>query len=234
MSRCAILSLTPKESQKTHQICQPSDRSLPVAPLPALPATALARGALELAHESEQPAILNHSIRTFLYANLAAGANPLDAPDDDLLFVAAVLHDIGTADRFDGPQRFEVEGADAAASYLHAQGLDRRDVDRVWEAIALHTSPGIAERRGPLTRLIRLAVRTDFGHSGITPELRQEIELLYPRLGIEIVLADAVVAQALHRPESERLEKAPPSSWPGGLLSAHLTNARNAAVDPTS
>jgi len=205
-----------------------------VTPLSALPTTALARGALELAHESEQPAILNHSIRTFLYANLAAGANPMDAPDDDLLFVAAVLHDIGTADRFDGPQRFEVEGADAAASYLHAQGLDRRDVDRVWEAIALHTSPGIAERRGPLARLIRLGVRTDFGHPGIDPELRRAVESEYPRLGIEKVLADAVVAQALHRPEAERSEKAPPSSWPGGLLNAHLAKAQNAAVNPAS
>ena len=144
--------------------------------------------------------------------------------------MAGVLHDVGTADRFNGAQRFEVEGADAAAAYLNARGLDRRAIDLVWEAIALHTSPGIAERRGPLTRLIRLAVRTDFGHSGITPELRQEIELLYPRLGIETVLADAVVAQVLYRPDSERLEKAPPSSWPGALFSAHLTRSAHATV----
>jgi hypothetical protein len=194
-----------------------------VTPLPVPPTTAVAHGALLLAQESEQPAILNHSIRTFLYANLAAGPDVSDAPDEDLLFVAAVLHDVGTADRFNGAQRFEVEGADAAAGYLRAQGLDRRDVDLVWEAIALHTSPGIAERRGPLTRLVRLGVRTDFGHQGVAPQLRDEIELRYPRLDIETVLADAVVAQALHRPEAERLEKAPPSSWPGALLSAHLT-----------
>jgi hypothetical protein len=53
-------------------------------------------------------------------------------------------------------------------------------------------------------------------------------------LGIEKVLADAVVAQALHRPEAERSEKAPPSSWPGGLLNAHLAKAQNAAVNPAS
>jgi len=189
---------------------------------------------LELAEESEQPAIVNHSIRTFLYATLAAGPNILDTPDNDLLFVAGVLHDVGTADRFNGAQRFEVEGADAAAAYLDARGLDRRDIDLVWEAIALHTSPGIAERRGPLTRLIRLGVRSDFGHPGIDPELRRTVELEYPRLGIEKVLADAVVAQALPRPVAERSEKAPPSSWPGGLLNAHLAKAQNAAVNPAS
>ncbi len=199
--------------------------------LPVLPATALARGALALAEESEPSAIFNHSIRTFVYANLAAGPDLLGTPDD-LLFVAAVLHDIGTANRFNGSQRFEVEGADAAASYLQAQGLDPPDIDRVWEAIALHTSPGIAERRGPLTRLVRLGVRTDFGHGDIAPELRNAVELLYPRLDIETVLGDAVVMQALRRPESERLEKAPPSSWPGALLTAHLAKTPKAAGNP--
>ena len=202
--------------------------------IPVLPTSALARGALELAEESEKPAIVNHSIRTFLYATLAAGPNILDTPDNDLLFVAGVLHDVGTADRFNGAQRFEVEGADAAAAYLDARGLDRRDIDLVWEAIALHTSPGIAERRGPLARLIRLGVRTDFGHPWIDPELRRAVESEYPRLGIEKVLAEAVVAQALHRPEAERSEKAPPSSWPGGLFNAHLAKAQNAAVNPAS
>ena len=205
--------------------------SLQVTALPVLPTTALTGGALVLARESEHPAILNHSIRTFVYAAaLAAGPNLLDAPNYEFLFVAAVLHDIGTADRFNGSHRFEVEGADAAASYLRTQGLDDRDIDRVWEAIALHTSPGIAERRGPLTRLLRLGVRTDFGSARIDPELRHAAELQYPRLGIETVLADAVVAQVLHRPDSERLEKAPPSSWPGALFSAHLTRSAHATV----
>lgn len=192
--------------------------------LPQMPDTDLAQEALALAQESELPAILNHSMRTFVYASLAVEPN-MDPGDsgNELLFVACALHDIGTADRFNGPQRFEVEGADAAATYLAGKGCSQEDVDRVWEAIALHTSPGIAERRGPLTRLTRLGVLADFGQSRIaSSELKQALEHRYPRLEIEKVLADAVVAQAITKPD-----KAPRSSWPGGLLCAHLANPRS-------
>ena len=46
-----------------------------------------------------------------------------------------------------GIQRFEVDGADMAAKFLTDNGVAARGVDLVWEAIALHSSPGIAERR---------------------------------------------------------------------------------------
>ncbi|MEV5426913.1 hypothetical protein AB0K85_29730 [Streptomyces cellulosae] len=49
----------------------------------------------------------------------------------------------------------------------------------------------------------------------------------FPRLGIETVLADAVVAQAVQCPQ-----KAPPSSWPGGLLAAHLAKPTHSGVNP--
>jgi hypothetical protein len=59
--------------------------------------------------------------------------------------------------------RFEVEGADLAAAVLREHGVPEPDVDRVWEAIALHTSPGIAARRGLLSYLTREGVGIDFG-----------------------------------------------------------------------
>src|SRR5262249_23286455 len=130
----------------------------------------------------------------------------------DLVFLACVMHDIGTADAFDGPQRFEVHGADAAAEFLRGNGFGAADVDQVWEAIALHTSPHIAERRGPVPMLTRLGVLEDFSGNP-----HPDVEQRYPRLDVERVLADAVVAQALRNPA-----KAPASSWPGGLLRAHL------------
>jgi len=56
-----------------------------------------------------------------------------------------------------------VEGADLAGSRLIAHGFDEQQADEVWEAIALHTSGGIAERRGPLARLTRAGVLADLG-----------------------------------------------------------------------
>lgn len=196
--------------------------------IPSTPTSPAFRKALDLVNASVQPAIAHHSIRTFLHASLTAEAQGLRADVDyrtDLLGLACVLHDVGTADRFNGPQRFEVDGADAAAEFLTAEGFNSADVDEVWEAIALHTSPGIAERRGPISMLTRLGVMADFG----APDLpgRDLFEQKYPRLDIERVLADAVVAQALAQPS-----KAPSHSWPGLLVRAQLADPNRIGLNP--
>ncbi|MCM3298287.1 HD domain-containing protein [Streptomyces pseudogriseolus] len=169
------------------------------------------------------PAILNHSVRVWLLADHLARRQDLKKTEREALAVACLFHDSGTAAPHDGAQRFEVEGADAARAFLTDHGWSEDLGRQVWEAVALHTSPGIAERMGTQPRLVRLAVLADFGRTDlIGPEGRAELtEALerLPRLDIETALADAVVVQALRNPE-----KAPPSSWPGGLLAAHLAN----------
>ncbi|MGQ4512781.1 HD domain-containing protein [Streptomyces sp. DW26H14] len=192
--------------------------------LPALPQHSGALRAREAVVALERPAIANHSFRTYVWALLAGEKRGMRAGADfdaDLLFYACVLHDLGTADAHDGPSRFEVEGADAAAELLAAQGVGSAEIDQVWEAIALHTSPHIAERRGPLALLTRLGVLADFQGPGADhSQLVAETERAYPRLDIERELTDAVVSQALRKPE-----KAPEHSWPGGLLRARLDAA---------
>lgn len=64
------------------------------------------------------------------------------AYDEDLLFAACVMHDLGLGALAAGKARFEVEGADLAASVLTEHDVSAADVDRVWEAIALHSSFG--------------------------------------------------------------------------------------------
>jgi hypothetical protein len=204
----------------------------PVIELPSLPIHPGAARAQDVLTRLVRPAIVNHSIRTYRWAVLAGRRRGMAAGrdyDDDLLFYACALHDLGTSDAHDGPRRFEVEGADAAAELLTAEGLDAARVDQVWEAIALHTSPHIAESRGPVTLLTRLGVLSDFGQETIAdPAVREEMERLHPRLDIERELTAAVVAQALRRPE-----KAPPHSWPGGLLRDHLDAAEpHSAPEP--
>lgn len=183
-----------------------------------LPESDLCRAALELARRHEHPAILNHSIRTFLHAEHAAALG-LDH-DRDELYVACVLHDLGTADAYNGTQRFEVDGADAAADFLASQGVPADARHRIWEAIALHTCAGIAERMAPLTRLVRAGVVRDFG--GPT-----DLDALLPRLDVEYHLARAVVRQALTNPA-----KAPAATWPGGLLRAHLADPHTDGPNP--
>ncbi len=201
---------------------------------------------LDLTWRTVSRPIFNHSLRVFLLSRwLALKEGTIDPANDDrlsLLFAACICHDLGTCDAYNGPQRFEVEGADAAKAHLLASGTSEQDSHQVWSAIALHTSPGIAERIDPFTRLVRLGVLADF-----SPATRQklgaesyaaEIEEHLPRLAIESVLADAVVCQArgvqmvpdrLTWPSSE---KHPKGSWPGMLLRAKLENPGHEGVNP--
>jgi HD superfamily phosphohydrolase YqeK len=190
-----------------------------------VPNTEVSKAAFNLASSLLVPAILNHSVRVYLYAKSLAeqsdSAYSSDTLKHDLLFAACILHDIGTTKDYDGPQRFEVEGADAAAALLRKQGIKEEDAHQVWIAIAIHTSPTIAERINELSRLVREAVIIDFGRGldklGNQEELKTQYEKNLPRLQIEKVLGDAVVEQAVRKPE-----KAPPASWPNNLYKAFL------------
>ena len=173
---------------------------------PVLPDTALARATLELVVAVESPSIANHSVRTYLFGVLLAEHRGLRRGhdfDDQLLFLSCLLHDIGLSDRGNREQRFEVDGADVAAEFLALQGLPGSDVDTVWEAIALHTSAGIAERRGPVAEYTRRGVGVDLGRDTdwVTEEQAAAIHAQWPRLATARTLADEIVAQATSRPE---------------------------------
>ncbi|MCQ6250094.1 hypothetical protein [Streptomyces malaysiensis] len=59
------------------------------------------------------------------------------------------MHDIGAATDSPNRQRFEVQGVDRTAAFLAEPGVPTSDAYRVWQAIALHTSPGIARHAVP-------------------------------------------------------------------------------------
>jgi hypothetical protein len=182
-----------------------------------LPAGPIAEAALSVVRSSESTSIANHSVRTFLFAQLlAAHEGCLDdaAYDRDQLFAATVMHDLGLGDLARGVDRFEVEGADLAAAVLREHAVPDRDVDRVWEAIALHTSAGIAERRGLLAYLTRRGVGIDFGLGAqVVAGQEKEIHLAYPRLAMARSLADEIVRRATCSPSA-----APPYSLAAGLV----------------
>jgi hypothetical protein len=147
--------------------------------VPALPSGPLAAASLSIVQTTASAPIAGHSIRSFLYARLLAGHDGRlndAAYDEDLLFAACVMHDLGLGRLAAGQARFEVEGADLAAALLTEHGIAAPDVDRVWEAIALHSSVGIAHRRGLLTYLTHRGVFIDAGRdtgipAGVPPIL---------------------------------------------------------------
>jgi putative intracellular protease/amidase len=183
-----------------------------------LPQTQLAKVADELARAAEPDFMYNHSVRSYRFARVAAAARGLTAGqdyDDELLFLSCVLHDVGLTSQADRGRRFEVDGAEAAVGLLRANGLAAARAEIVWEAIALHTSAGIAEHRANEVALTRAGIGLDFGSDAelVPDELAARVHDRYPRLDMARCLTDAIVAQAQGRPR-----KAPPYTLPGELV----------------
>ena len=113
-----------------------------------LPDSALAHKAVDLASRVSPDVVRTHVLRTFVFGSLVGKEQGLRY-DEELFFLGAVLHDLGLTAEFRSNERFEVAGADAAAAFLHDEGVppERREI--VWDAIALHTSVGIASRKRP-------------------------------------------------------------------------------------
>ena len=167
--------------------------------------TELARSLTATVNGSLSAPLAHHSFRSYLFARLLAdhlGVTPGRDYDQQLLFAACVLHDMGLSASGDGAQRFEVDGADLAARLLTDHGLPAADVDAVWEAIALHTSPGIADRRGVLCRLTRDGIGMDFGRGTdvLTDAQGEAVHASRPRLSLETALVDAIVDQGRRTP----------------------------------
>jgi hypothetical protein len=213
-----------------------------------IPSEPIFLAAYKLAATNLPPAILNHSLRVFLYAKhfLAHGTLttlPYPPPVSQspvklsALFVACILHDLGASavtDAFNGAQRFEVCGADAAVALMESFPDETTAEDRldVWTSISIHTTPGIAERYSVMTRLVRLAVLTDFGRGDlVSTEMKADVEKNLPRIEIERVLGDAIVVQALAKEDDRaRLMKAPGISWPWALVKSHTEDNKNGVV----
>lgn len=190
----------------------------------ALPAGPLAEASLSVAQATESKPIADHSIRSFLYARLLAeheGSLHDAAYDEDLLFAACILHDLGLGTLAPGSARFEVEGADLAATLLAEHGIAAYDIDRVWEAIALHSCLGIADRRGLLTYLTHKGVFTDGGRFTDIPDAQLEpVRAAYPRPAGDNSIRDAIVTHA-----SRSKAAAPPYSIAAELMRQRHTPA---------
>ena len=160
-----------------------------------LPTSPVATAALEIARTNEDPSLVNHSLRSYWHARRIAEREGVMARlSGDLLFAATVMHELGAGAMAPGRERFEIEGADLAAKALLELGVDESDAEQVWDAIALHTSGGLAERRGLLPRVVRAGILSDFSRAADEARDYQDaLHARWPRRNIEKVLADSII-----------------------------------------
>ncbi len=149
--------------------------------------TTLVRDAIELARSSLEPYLFNHVMRSWLFGILLS-EDAERPPDPELLAVAAVLHDLGLTESYAAVDRFEVDGANAARSFLKARGISTHQTQVVWDAIALHTTPSIALHKEPEVVATHSGIAADVMGAGIDeiPQDKQRAILTeFPRLAFK-------------------------------------------------
>lgn len=149
-----------------------------------IPDSAMAVRATELLREHGSELLYNHTLRTFLFAALNGQQNGVHY-DAELLYVSTMFHDQGlTAHYRSDDRRFEVDGANAARDFLRGYGVSPQSLQLVWDAIALHTSAGIAEYKEPEVALLNYGAALDVigrGYEQLSTGIREEIVREFPR-----------------------------------------------------
>jgi hypothetical protein len=169
-----------------------------------LPDSKLARDATDYVRGLSAPIVFNHVLRTYLFGELLGRAQELKF-DSELFYLGAVLHDLGQTERFLGKQRFEVDGADAAAEFLKDKGVPKESIEVVWDAVALHTSRGIVERKRAEIALVSAGAGADvvdFGIGQLPRELVAEVIAVFPRPGFKRAYQKVMAEIVARKPET--------------------------------
>ena len=126
-----------------------------------IPDSQLIQEVTELVRDTESPLLFNHSTRVYYFGSLAGKKRGLKF-DPELLYVGAMFHDMGLTPRYASKtDRFEVDGANSARAFLRQHNISEQEIDVVWTAIALHTTPGIPEYMHPVIALLIAGVEMD-------------------------------------------------------------------------
>jgi hypothetical protein len=118
-----------------------------------------------------------------------------------------MFHDMGLTPQYaSADKRFEVDSANTARDFLRRHGIDAQDIQTVWTAIALHTTPGIPQYMHPVIALVTAGVEMDvlgIAFSEFTDAEREAVVLAHPRPGqFKEEIIQAFYDGFHHRPET--------------------------------
>ncbi len=143
----------------------------------------IARLATELCRSASPPYLFNHGVRTFLFGSLVGRALGQKF-DEEMLYLACILHDLGLTERFEGDSPFEIQGAQAAKLFLEEHSYAKEKIGIVWDGIAMHPSP-IGQFKQPEIALVGEGAGADViapDFSRIKKSQVEEIVSAFPRL----------------------------------------------------
>src|SRR5262245_22189266 len=137
----------------------------------------LVAAAIEYAQRLSEPFLFNHAMRSWLFAELIGRVKGLDY-DREVVAVGTILHDIGLPAGVPGPDRFEVNGANAVRAFLADRGLSDRRAQLIWDLVALNSTPSLALHKEPEVAVGTMGIGLDFGGWGLDTLQARDVDAI--------------------------------------------------------
>jgi hypothetical protein len=170
----------------------------------SVPDGPLITAVIEHAQRLSEPYLFNHAIRSWLFAEVIGRIKKIDY-DREVVAIGTILHDIGLTASVSGPNRFEVNGADAALSFIKGKGVSDRRAQLIWDTVALNSTPSLALHKEPEVAVATMGIGLDYGGFGIEAIPTADVERIlsaFPRLKMKLQFADACCRLVKSKPET--------------------------------
>jgi len=189
------------------------------------PDSRLAAEADELLRTSSPTFLTNHCVRSYAWS-VALAEHDHVRFDAELLYVAALLHDLGLVHRFDTGSCFEEDSARAATALVAGAGWPSERREALAEAIRLHVAIAVALEDGPEAYLLWHATGLDVTghrHGDVPHSFITEVVAEYPRLDFKRAFTALLADQAARKP----------GCWAAGAVTGGIRERIDAAPFPS-
>jgi hypothetical protein len=155
--------------------------------------TPLVTAVIDYAQRLSEPYLFNHAMRSWLFAEAIGRIKEIQY-DREVVAIGTILHDIGLTAGVSGPNRFEVNGADAALSFIKGRGFTDRRGQLIWDLVALNSTPSLALHKEPEVAVGTMGIGLDYGGFGVQALGAGDVERIvtaFPRLKMKQSFAEA-------------------------------------------
>jgi hypothetical protein len=169
-----------------------------------VPDSPLITAAIEYARRLSEPYLFNHAMRSWLFAEVIGRAKGINY-DREVVAIGTILHDIGLTPGVPGPNRFEVNGANAAVSFIAGRELSDRRAQLIWDLVALNSTPSLAVHKEAEVAVGTMGIGLDYGGFGLDtlqPDDVGRILTAFPRLRMKDSFSKACCRLVTQRPET--------------------------------